>query len=282
MNNRYIDLYTTGSEKLLRAGIAEAKLDARLLLEYVCGTDHSTLLAHPDKEVTDEERDKYLSMIDRRAAHEPVAYILGTWNFMGLDFKVNSDVLIPEQDTEILVEEALRNLEDGMRVLDLCTGSGCIALSLLNYTNETRAVCTDISDKALAVAGMNAERLGLSDRTEFVRTDLFPEESDGKFDLIVSNPPYIASKVIDTLAPEVRDYEPRLALDGSEDGLVFYRRIIEETPKFLYSSGYLLLEIGYDQGQAVKEMLEDKKVYHDIQVIKDLGGNDRVVSACFY
>lgn len=267
---------------MLRAGIAEAKLDARLLLEYVCGTDHSTLLAHPDKEVTDEERDKYLSMIDRRAAHEPVAYILGTWNFMGLDFKVNSDVLIPEQDTEILVEEALRNLEDGMRVLDLCTGSGCIALSLLNYTNETRAVCTDISDKALAVAGMNAERLGLSDRTEFVRTDLFPEESVGKFDLIVSNPPYIASKVIDTLAPEVRDYEPRLALDGSEDGLVFYRRIIEETPKFLYSSGYLLLEIGYDQGQAVKEMLEDKKVYHDIQVIKDLGGNDRVVSACFY
>ena len=124
MNNRYIDLYTTGSEKLLRAGIAEAKLDARLLLEYVCGTDHSTLLAHPDKEVTDEERDKYLSLIDRRAAHEPVAYILGTWNFMGLDFDVAENVLIPMIDTEYLVEEAMTYVEDGARVLDVCTGSG--------------------------------------------------------------------------------------------------------------------------------------------------------------
>lgn len=280
--NKYVDLYTTGLETLERAGITEAGLDARLLLECVCGTDHSTLFAHPDKEISDEDKEKYMALINRRASREPVAYILGKWGFMGLDFNVSSDVLIPEQDTEILVEEALRNLEDTMRIMDLCTGSGCIALSLLNYSNDTKAVCTDISSKALAVAKENARKLGFEDRAEFIETDLFPSEDIGKFDLIVSNPPYIASDVIETLAPEVKDYEPRLALDGAEDGLVFYRKIIDRAPDYLYSSGYLLLEIGYDQADAVVRMLEDKKVYHDIQVVKDLGGNDRVVSACFY
>ena len=280
--SNYKDLSVNGIEKLERAGIAEAKLDARLLLEYVCGTDHSTLLAHPDMEVSEEDASKYLGFIDRRAAREPVAYIIGSWSFMGLDFCVNKNVLIPEQDTEILVEEVMRYLEDGMRFMDLCTGSGCIALSLLNYTNGTSAVCTDISKEALAVAKENADKLGLSDRTSFVETDLFPEGDMGKFDVIVSNPPYIASKVIEELAPEVRDYEPRLALDGDEDGLVFYRRIVDRAAEFLNSSGYLLMEIGYDQKDALVSMLEEKGRFHDIQVIKDLGGNDRVVSACFY
>ena len=280
--SNYKDLYVNGIEKLERAGITEAKLDARLLLEYVCGTDHSTLLAHPDLEVSAENEAKYEGFLDRRASHEPVAYILGTWSFMGLDFNVNENVLIPEQDTEILVEEAMRYLEDGMRFMDLCTGSGCIALSLLNYTNGTSAVCTDISGAALEVARSNADKLGYLERVEFLETDLFPGENPGKFDMIVSNPPYIASKVIEGLAPEVRDFEPRLALDGDEDGLVFYRRIIEKVPEYLFSSGYLLLEIGYDQGQDVVTMLEADGRFHDIQVIKDLGGNDRVVSACFY
>ena len=280
--SNYKDLYVNGIEKLERAGIAEAKLDARLLLEYVCGTDHSTLLAHPDMEVSEADTEKYLGFIDRRAQREPVAYIIGSWSFMGLDFVVNNNVLIPEQDTEILVEEAMRYLEDGMRFMDLCTGSGCIALSLLNYTNGTSAVCTDISEDALKVARENADKLGLSDRASFVKTDLFPEGDMGKFDIIVSNPPYIASKVIEELAPEVRDYEPRLALDGDEDGLVFYRRIVDRASEFLNSSGYLLMEIGYDQKDALVSMLEEKGRFHDIQVIKDLGGNDRVVSACFY
>ena len=280
--SNYKDLYVNGIEKLERAGIAEAKLDARLLLEYVCGTDHSTLLAHPDMEVSEADTEKYLGFIDRRAQREPVAYIIGSWSFMGLDFVVNNNVLIPEQDTEILVEEAMRYLEDGMRFMDLCTGSGCIALSLLNYTNGTSAVCTDISEDALKVARENADKLGLSDRASFVKTDLFPEWDLGKFDIIVSNPPYIASKVIEELAPEVRDYEPRLALDGDEDGLVFYRRIVDRASEFLNSSGYLLMEIGYDQKDALVSMLEEKGRFHDIQVIKDLGGNDRVVSACFY
>ena len=269
---------------LEKAGISEAKLDARLLLEYICGTDHSTLLAHPDREVSEKELSEYENALERRSKREPVAYILGTWDFMGLSFKVNSDVLIPEQDTEILVEEAMRFLEDGMRFMDLCTGSGCIALSLLNYTNSTTALCTDISEAALKVAKENASNLGFSERTEFVQTDLFPElPADGsKFDLIVSNPPYIESSVIETLAPEVKDFEPRLALDGDADGLKFYRRIVENAPAYLYSSGYLIMEIGYNQADAVVELLNNKGCYHDIEVIKDYAGNDRVIRACYY
>lgn len=278
----YKKLYENGIEILNRAGIAEAKLDARLLLEYACQTDHSVLFAHPEREISEKEYDNYIGLIERRAKREPVAYILGNWDFMGLNFKVNSNVLIPEQDTEVLVEEAMRYTEDGFKVLDLCTGSGCIALSLLNYTNDTRAVCTDISGEALDVAKENAESLRLSDRVTFVKTDLFPGEDMGKFDIIVSNPPYIATKVIETLAPEVKDYEPRLALDGSEDGLLFYRRIVDSVQKYLFSSGYLFLEIGYDQGKALTDMLKENGHFHDIEVIRDYAGNDRVVRACFY
>ncbi|WP_051594044.1 peptide chain release factor N(5)-glutamine methyltransferase [Butyrivibrio sp. AE3003] len=235
----YKDCLEKGTENLERAGITEAKLDARLLLEYVCKTDHSTLFAHPDRAVTDGEEKLYDEFIARRVKREPVAYILGNMGFMGLSFDVSRDVLIPEQDTEILVEETLRFCEDKMRVLDLCTGSGCIALSILNYTNETKALCTDISEKAISVAKKNAEKLGLSDRAEIVLTDLFPGKEVGKFDILVSNPPYIRTDVIESLAPEVRDYEPRLALDGSEDGLVFYRRIAEEAGEYLYSGAYV-------------------------------------------
>ena len=278
----YKDILENGTETLKRAGITEAKLDARLLLEYVCETDHSTLYAHPDREVSEAEEQKYNELLLRREKREPVAYILGKWEFMGLSFNVSKDVLIPEQDTEVLVEEALRYCEDKMRILDLCTGSGCIALSLLNYTNETHAVCTDISKAALNVAKENADSLGLGDRAEFIETDLFPDKTIGKFDVIVSNPPYIATEVIKTLAPEVKDYEPNLALDGSKDGLEFYRRIVNGAGEYLFSSGYLIMEIGYDQAEAVKALLPENGKYHDIEVIKDYAGNDRVVRACYY
>ena len=291
----YLNAFENGKEKLMRAGVDEYALDARLLLECVCSTDHSTLLAHPDKELTEDEESLYTSYIDRRANREPVAYILGKWDFMGLEFKVNSNVLIPmglefkvnsnvlipEQDSEFLVEEALRHCEDGMKVLDLCTGSGCIGLSILNYTNGTSAHCTDISEAALLVAKENADSLGLSDRCEFEQTDLFPKKND-KFDIVVSNPPYIATKVIESLALEVKDHEPRLALDGDEDGLSFYRRIADKAGEYLFSSGYLILEIGYDQAEAVTGLLKDNGKYHDIEVVKDFSGNDRVVKACFY
>ena len=278
----YKDCLENGTENLKRAGITEAKLDARLLLEYVCETDHSTLYAHPDREVTEAEEQKYNELLLRREKREPVAYILGKWEFMGLSFNVSKDVLIPEQDTEVLVEEALRYCEDKMRILDLCTGSGCIALSLLNYPNDTKAVCTDISEAALSVAKENADKLGLSDRVTFIETDLFPDKTIGKFDVIVSNPPYIATEVIKTLAPEVKDYEPNLALDGSKDGLEFYRRIVNGAGEYLFSSGYLIMEIGYDQAEAVKALLTENGKYHDIEVIKDYAGNDRVVRACYY
>ena len=277
----YLEAFENGKEKLMRAGVDEYALDARLLLEYVCNTDHSALLAHPDRELTQEEESMYSSFIDRRADREPVAYILGKWDFMGLEFKVNGNVLIPEQDSEFLVEEALRHCEDGMKVLDLCTGSGCIALSILRYTNETRALCTDISKEALSVAKENAENLGVTDRCEFELTDLFPKDND-KYDIVVSNPPYIATGVIESLAPEVKDHEPRLALDGDEDGLTFYRRIAERAGDYLFSSGYLILEIGYDQAEAVTGLLESTGKYHEIEVVKDFSGNDRVVKACFY
>ena len=284
MSANYRDTYQNGIKLLTEAGIAEAKLDARLLLEFACGTDHNTLLAHPEREVSESEAKEYEEFLNRRSKREPLAYIIGKWDFMGLSFAVNKNVLIPEQDTEVLVEEAMRFLEDGFRILDLCTGSGCIALSLLNYSNNTTAVGTDVSEEALSVAKENAKDLSLSERALMVKTDLFPEMDDdgSKFDLIVSNPPYIRSDVIETLAPEVKDYEPRLALDGDADGLVFYRRIIDEAPKYLFSNGYLIMEIGYDQAFEVTELLEKAGCYHDIEVIKDYAGNDRVVRACFY
>ena len=287
--SKYSDLYKKGLEALVGAGIADASLDARLLLEYICGTDHNTLLAHGDMEIDGEKEASYMQLIDRRMSREPLAYILGSQEFMGLDFKVSGDVLIPNQDTETLVEEALRYLQEGMRVLDLCTGSGCIALSLLNYSNGTEAVGTDISKAALAIAEQNAQSLGLDSRYKAYYADLYDiidEENGaagalGKFDIIVSNPPYIPTGVIEGLEPEVKDHEPLLALDGKDDGLFFYRKIIDNVQDYLLSNGWLIMEIGYDQAEAVKTMM-DQKGFKDTQVIRDLGGNDRVVLGTLY
>lgn len=277
----YSLVYKEGEKSLKEAGISEASLDARLLLESVCGTNHNTLLAHGDMDVSEENLAKYREYIERRVNREPVAYILGNCEFMGIDFEVSSDVLIPNQDTEILAEEALRFLHDGMSFLDLCTGSGCIALSILKYTNDTHATATDISEKALAIAEKNAKKLSMEDRFTTVKADIFPEKTEEKFDLIVSNPPYIPTAVIDTLEPEVKTFEPFIALDGSEDGMKFYNRIIPEAKEYLYRNGFLMVEIGYDQGEAVKNLMEVNG-YKEVQVIKDLAGNDRVVSGCFF
>lgn len=276
----YSDVYKNASIRLKEAGVPEYQLDARLLLEYVCGTDYNTLLVHGDRAVSCDEEKKYNDLIEKRASRIPLAYIVGYQEFMGLTFTVNENVLVPNQDTETLAEEALRELSDGMRFMDLCTGSGCIALSILNYTNDTSCVMTDISDKAMEVATGNRDRLGLKDRATIVQTDLFPQEGE-KFDMIVSNPPYIRTDVIDTLPPEVGKGEPYIALDGGGDGLVFYRRIIENAPKWLYTSGWLMMEIGYDQGDAVAGLMKDGG-FHEVEVIKDLGGNDRVVRGCLY
>ncbi len=277
----YSDAYKIALERLKEAGVPEYQLDARLLLEYVCDTDYNTLLVHGDRAVSPEEEKKYNELIEKRASRIPLAYIVGHQEFMGLDFTVNSNVLVPNQDTETLAEEALRELSDGMRFMDLCTGSGCVALSILHYTNDTSCVMTDISDKAIEVATKNSKNLGLSDRAKIIKTDLFPEGDKEKFDMIVSNPPYIRTSVIDTLPPEVASGEPYIALNGGDDGLVFYRRIVDEACNWLYKSGWLMMEIGYDQGQDVADLMKSAG-YHEVEVIKDLGGNDRVVRGCLY
>lgn len=274
----YRECYEQGCRTLQAAGIEEAALDARLLLEAVCGTDRNDLLVHGEQPVAPEAEEKYLNWIRQRAEHIPLQQLTGEQGFMGLTFNVNEHVLIPRQDTEILVEEVLKELHDGMRVLDMCTGSGCILLSLLHYSNDCEGLGVDLSAEALEVAGRNVLKVLTPEKAEhahFLQSDLF-EKVEGKFEIIVSNPPYIASAEVEKLMPEVRDHEPRMALDGTEDGLFFYRRIIEEAGKHLVSSGMLFFEIGYDQGQAVSELMRTEG-YCDVQVVQDYAGLDRVV-----
>ena len=274
----YRECYEQGCRTLQAAGIEEAILDARLLLEAVCGTDRNDLLVHGEQPVMPQAEEKYLNWIRQRAEHIPLQQLTGEQGFMGLTFNVNEHVLIPRQDTEILVEEVLKELHDGMRVLDMCTGSGCILLSLLHYSNDCEGLGVDLSAEALEVAGRNVLKVLTPEKAEhahFLQSDLF-EKVEGKFEIIVSNPPYIASAKVDKLMPEVRDHEPRMALDGTEDGLHFYRRIIKEAGKHLVNSGMLFFEIGYDQGQAVSELMRAGG-YREVQVVQDYAGLDRVV-----
>ena len=270
----YTEAFLMGMQKLKEAEIGEAQLDARLLLEEVCGTDHNTLLCHGDREVSEAEEEQYRKALEQRAVHVPLQHLLGYQDFMGLRFQVNEYVLIPRQDTEILVEEAMRYLHDGMRILDLCTGSGCILLSLLHYSNDCEGVGVDISQEALQVAAQNAELLGI--KADFLKSDLY-EKVTGKFDLLVSNPPYIERKVIPTLMEEVREYDPYIALDGGEDGLDFYRRIIGGAQDYLKRGGQILREIGSGQAKAVSELLREAG-FKEIDVCRDFASLDRVVS----
>jgi release factor glutamine methyltransferase len=278
----YRELYEYGINKLSEAGIDEAALDARLLLEHICHTDRNELLVHGDGIRSDLEKQFYEIVIEKRALRIPLQHITGVQEFMGLEFKVNEHTLIPRQDTEILVEEAMRHVSDGMRILDMCTGSGCILLSLLKYSNECEGVGIDISKEALIVARENASRLGLD--AEFLCGDLFePLENyvskktkDRLFDVIVSNPPYIETAVIPTLMPEVREHEPMMALDGMEDGLYFYRKIVDKSIGYIRKGGNLFFEIGYNQGEAVSKLMSDAG-YSQVRVIKDYAGLDRVV-----
>lgn len=282
---RYKELYDYGVCELVDAGIEESILDARLLLEHVCHTDRNDLLVRGERDVSEEDRQAYLKYIEKRKHHVPLQYIIGEQEFMGLVFKVNEHVLIPRQDTEILVEEALRFLHDGMVILDMCTGSGCILLSLLRYSNGCSGVGVDISQEALAVAEKNTEILVGEKEKEanssneifikWIKSDLF-EKIEGTYDIIVSNPPYIPTGMIPSLMEEVRDYEPVEALDGKEDGLFFYRKIAVDAYTFLNGGGYLFFEIGCDQAEEVRRIMEESG-YRDIVVVEDFAGLDRVV-----
>lgn len=280
MCRSYSGVYREGMERLAGAGIEEAALDARLLLEYVCGTDRNTLLAHGEREVSEKEYERYAALIAERGGHTPLQHLTGEQEFMGLTFIVNEKVLVPRQDTEVLVEEVLRNLHDGMRILDMCTGSGCILLSLLQYSNDCAGTGVDVSAEALAVAWENYRRLQ-GQRPEmnayFIESDLFAGIPKGEqYEIIVSNPPYIRTGVIETLMPEVREHEPLLALDGRGDGLYFYREITHQAGGYLSRGGMLFYEIGYDQAKEVCEIMKEEG-FREIEVVKDFAGLDRVV-----
>lgn len=278
----YRELYEEGRRILEQAGLPDAALDARFLLEEVCGTNLQTLLVFPEKKVTEEEVNQYRAFVQRRKDREPTAMILGEWDFMGLTFRLNKSTLIPEQDTEVLVETALEELkrrglgEAPLRILDLCTGSGCILLSLLHELRNADGLGTDLSEEALEAARENAVRLGLQEKAAFRQGDLWEPVGDERFDLIVSNPPYVPTDVIPTLEPEVRCGEPYAALDGGEDGLVFYRRILKEAAGHLKPSGIIIVESGFDEAAQISALMQDQKL-RGIRTVKDYGGLDRVV-----
>lgn len=270
------ELLEQGIRLLEQAGVEESASDAWILLEYVTGLDRAHYYMEMMSAVSVDKEQRYLELIKQRSGRVPVQQITNEAWFMGLSFFVNEHVLIPRLDTEVLVEKVLKTVRPGMRILDMCTGSGCILLSLLHEEESLKGVGADISPDALDVARRNSVQLGLDERAEFVRTDLFEAiPGDEKFDIIVSNPPYIRSDVIPGLMEEVRDHEPLLALDGHEDGLFFYRRIVREARCCLKPGGRLFFEIGFDQGDALRELLTEAG-YKDVAITRDLAGLNRV------
>ncbi len=261
-----------GKSILQSAGIAESELDAWYLLEYVFKIDKSWYYLHSRDEMQEEKYHEYELLLKKRSERIPLQYITGSQEFMGLNFKVNSHVLIPRQDTETLVEEAVKRLEPGMEVLDLCTGSGCVIISIMKQKPVT-GTASDISKQALLIAKENARNNQVE--VTLVRSDLF-QNITGSYDMIVANPPYIPTEAIAELMPEVRDFEPIDALDGKEDGMYFYHKIVQESRRFLKSNGYLCLEIGHDQGGRVAFLMEENG-FRNVKVVKDLARNNRVV-----
>jgi len=270
----YQELLKHARVQLKHQNIPDADLDAWYLMSFVFQINRTYLLLNGDLQAPEEGKEEYLRLVAKRAAHIPLQHLTGVQEFMGLEFEVNQDVLIPRQDTELLVEAVLKECA-GKAVLDMCTGSGCIIVSLAKHSNLKKAVGVDVSVKALNVAERNALRNGVE--IEYLQSNLF-ERVEGYYDIIVSNPPYIPTKDIDSLMPEVKEHEPVLALDGSEDGLEFYRSIASSSAEHLKTGGLLFLEIGHDQGEAVWDILF-KKGFSEIIVKKDLSGHDRVVSA---
>lgn len=263
------------ARRLREAGIEEYEYETWMLLEWKLGVDRAEYFMDPDAEVPQEKWNDLDAALRKRERRIPLQYLMGSCEFMGYSFAVDERVLIPRQDTECLVElavEQMRRSPEPCRVLDLCTGSGCIGVSVKLLCPQAQVVLSDVSEGALAVAGENARSLGAP--VELVQGDLF-ENVQGTFDYILSNPPYIPSKVIDGLMPEVRDHEPRLALDGTEDGLHFYRRIVREATKRLRPGGRLLFEIGQEQGEALLSLLQEAG-YEETAIRQDLAGLDRI------
>lgn len=273
------EAYGFGKKILEEQNIGDASVDAWILLEYITEISRAMYYVNPKQKITTEQKEQYESFIEQRAKRIPLQHLTGTQEFMGVSFEVNENVLIPRQDTEILVETVLEELEPNMRVLDICTGSGCILISLLKMMQDDKGqdmikgIGVDISEKALEVAEKNAHRHNVE--AVFMQSDLF-EKVEGIYDVIVSNPPYIKTEEIENLEDEVKLHDPMLALDGKEDGLYFYRKIIKESKKYLKKNGKLYFEIGHTQGQEVKILMEEAG-FSNVKIKKDLAGLDRVV-----
>lgn len=273
------EAYEYGQKQLRQAEIEDADLDAWYLLEFTTGVSRAMYFLKMQEHISEQQEEAYYKYIAQRTSHIPLQHITGVQEFMGLEFDVNEHVLVPRQDTEVLVESVLDVLQPEMKVLDMCTGSGCILISLLKCSllkseaKQITGVGVDISEEALKVAKRNCDKIGVD--AKWIKSDLF-ENVRGRFDIIVSNPPYIRTAVIEELKEEVKFHDPFLALDGKEDGLYFYRRIVENSPIFLNDGGKLYFEIGHDQGEDVKRLMEEAG-FTGITVKKDLAGLDRVV-----
>ena len=294
------EIIKIAEKQMADAGVRDAQIDAKELFAYMMDYDKVGMMMHWQDMLQDNQCEAYFDLVAERASRIPLQHIIGTQEFMGHTFKVNSDVLIPRQDTETMVEDAIEllgkgtlrsgNYNDGIRVkdnpdiLDLCCGSGAIGISLAKEFPKASVVCSDISKKALALATENA-KANSAKNVKFVESDMLSAAyfngklKSRKFDLIISNPPYIQSAVIETLEPEVKDHEPRIALDGGEDGLDFYRQIASDAASHLKKNGILMMEIGYDQRDEVKNLLAETGAYEKIVGLTDLAGLDRIVVA---
>ena len=272
------ELLTQGTMILKNENIDGPKNKARALLEFTLKKSREHLIIYDKTEVTPKQKEEYIKNLKRLISGEPLQYIVGFQEFMKLKFIVNKDVLIPQPDTEILVEEVLKILKkiDNPVVLDLCTGSGAIAVSIAKYVPNVQILATDISKKALEIAKQNAKLNGVANNIVFVQSNLFDRIKADKFDVIVSNPPYIPTDEIDELPKDVQQ-EPKTALDGGKDGLDFYRKIAKQGYKMLNRQGYLALEIGYNQKEDVKKIIGEQKRYVETYSKKDLCQNDRII-----
>ncbi len=266
---------------LNNADIESFHADSLILLCYTLNITKEKYILIKNNEIKESDAIRYFELIDKRSKNYPIKYILGKCEFMGLDFKVSEGVLIPRPETEILVEKAisLYNIQDNISVCDICCGSGCIGLSIISFLKNAFLTSYDISDTALSITKQNAALLGIFERTEVIKKDILSQESGKQFDLIVSNPPYIPTEEYNALMPDVKLYEPEIALHSPSDPLKFYKRIIEKYTKNLKKDGYIFFEVGYNQADAVKAIIDSSCSYTPAEIIKDYSGIKRVVYA---
>lgn len=274
------EVIQTSTEILRQSGVAEPRREANSLLAFYLGKDKIFLIAHPEYELTETENNHFQALLFRRANREPFQHITGNQEFYGLDFEVNSDVLIPRPETEMIVENAIEILQnlDKPQFCEVGTGSGCISVSILHNVPNATAIGLDISEKALAITKKNAETHNVLNRLDLRMSDVFAVLNDEKFELIVSNPPYISIEDFAELQVEVRDFEPQFALTDNQNGFSIIEKIIATTPKFLKSNGFLLMEIGFGQAEKVRKMFADE-IWQSVEIQPDLQGIPRMVRA---